>query len=134
MATGPVSGNGIAVSLTPGKVVYWTVNTQASWSQFVQLKDASGNIVFTATGASTGGHSPTQIGNGTFTVNSQNGNYKVYIGINNGASWSSILWDNMTLTLNGKQLCSNINFISEDGADQDYNDSCLTMSWFNSVG
>ena len=134
MTVGPVSGNGIAVTLVPGKLVYWTVNVQASWSQFVQLKDSAGNVIFTATGASTGGHSPTQIGNGSFPVNDQSGNYKLYIGFNNGQSWSSILWDDMTVYLGSKLICSNYNFIAEDSTDQDYNDSCVTMSWFVSVG
>jgi hypothetical protein len=134
MSVGPVSGNGIAITLVPGKIVYWTVNVQASYTQFVQLKDSAGNIIFTATGPSAGGHAPTQIGNGTFSVNDQSGNYKVYIGINNGQSWSSVLWDDMILYLGSKLMCSNFNFISEDATDQDYNDSCLTMTWFNSVG
>lgn len=134
MTVGPVSGNGIAISLVPGKIVYWTANAQATWNQFVQLKDSTGKVIFTATGASTGGHSPTQIGNGSFPVNDQSGKYKVYIGINNGQSWSSILWNDVLLYLGNTLICSNFNFIAEDGADQDYNDTCLTMSWFNSVG
>jgi hypothetical protein len=134
MSIGPVSGNGIALTLVRGKTIFWTVNTQATWNQFIQLRDSDGNVVFTATGASAGGHAPTQIGNGSFVAIDPVGQYMLYIGYNNGQSWSSVLWDDMVVNLGSSIICSNYNFVSEDGADQDFNDSHLSLSWFNSIG
>lgn len=133
MSVGPVSGNGIAVSLPPGKTAFWTATTQASYNQFVQLKDSGGNVVFTASGASLGGHSPTQIGSGGFVVD-DDGNYMLYIGVNNGASWSNVLWDDLIVYLGQTIMCSNFNFIAEDGADQDYNDIHVSLTWFARLG
>lgn len=133
MSVGPVSGNGISVALPSGKTAFWNVTVQASYTQFVQLKDSTGALVFQATGASTGGHSPTQIGQGNFVING-NTPYQLYVGTNGGRSWSSVLWDDMTVYLTDTIICSNFNFISEDGADQDFNDSCVSISWFNSIG
>ena len=134
MSVGPVSGNGIAIVLPPGKTAFWTVNTQASWNQFTQLRDSGGNVIFTAQGASTGGHSPTQIGSGSFQIQDQSGNYTLYIGINGGGSWSQVLWDDVTLALADTIMCSNFNFIAEDGADQDYNDTHVSLTWFARLG
>ncbi|MFE4124863.1 fucose-binding lectin II [Kosakonia sp. YIM B13605] len=133
MSVGPVSGNGIAITLPPGKTVFWTANVQASWAQYVQVRDFSNNPVFQANGASTGGHSPTQIGQGTF-VASGTGAYTVYLGYNNGQSWSQVMWEEMTLNIGSQIYFSSFNFIAEDGADQDFNDTCLTLTWFNSIG
>lgn len=131
MSLGPVSGGGIAVSLTQG-TVFWTVTSQAAWDQFVQLKDPSGNVVFTATGASPDVHSPTQIGQGSFA--SEDGDYQLFVGINGGQSWSSVIYDYVPVSVDGRILSSSFAFISEDGADQDYNDSCTTLSWFEYKG
>ncbi|MFJ5504737.1 hypothetical protein ACIPUO_11120 [Pectobacterium carotovorum] len=133
MSVGPVSGNGIVISLPQGKTVFWTVNVQASWQQFVQVRDSNNQLVFQASGASQGGHSPTQIGNGTF-VTTGNGAYTIYLGVNNGQSWSQVMWDEITLNIGNKVYSSSFNFITEDGADQDFNDTCLTLTWFNSIG
>lgn len=133
MSNGPVSGNGIAVALPPGKTVFWNVTVQATYSQYVVLNDPTGAQVFQATGASPGGHSPTQVGQGSFVVGG-NGGYTLYVGINGGQSWSQVLWDDMTVDLGGTVMCANLNFISEDGADQDFNDSAVSLTWFNSLG
>lgn len=133
MSVGPVSGSVISVALPPGKTVFWTVTAQASYNQFVKLIDGTGAAIFQSTGASTGGHAPTQIGQGSFVVNN-NGSYSLAIGINGGQSWSTVMWDDMTVNLGDTIICSNLNFIAEDGADQDFNDVCVSISWFNSIG
>lgn len=134
MSVGPVSGNGIPITLVAGKTVFWSVFAQAAWNQFVQLKDSRGNVVFTTAGASPGGHSPTQIGQSTFVVADQSGSYTLFIGINGGSAWQQVLWDQMDINLGANVYLSTYTFISEDGADQDYNDSCVTLSWFRSIG
>lgn len=133
MSVGPVSGNGVAITLPPGKTAIWTVTTQAAYNQYVRLNDSTGATVFQATGASPGGHSPNQIGEGTFVV-SQNGAYTLYVGVNGGQQWSQVIWDEITVSLGATMKCGNFNFISEDGADQDFNDSCVSITWFNSIG
>ncbi|OJX72134.1 hypothetical protein [Magnetospirillum sp. 64-120] len=133
MSVGPVSGNGIAITLSPGKTVFWTVTAQAAYNQFVQLKDVNGTVVFTATGSGGTGGTPKQIGNGSFTV-PNNANYTLYIGTNNGAQWSSVIWDADALVSGGSIYYETFNFISEDGGGTDYNDSCTTLSFFNSLG
>ncbi|WP_269714134.1 hypothetical protein [Caulobacter sp. NIBR2454] len=134
MSVGPVSGNGIALTIPTGKTVFWTVNVQASYSQFIKLCDSHGAVIFQATGASAGGHSPTQIGQGSFTAADASGNYTLYIGFNGGSSWSSVLWDDLVVNIGAQIYLSNYNFISEDGADQDFNDSHVSLTWFNSIG
>jgi hypothetical protein len=133
MSVGPVSGNSIPIVLPTGKTVFWSVIAQAANSQFVQLKHSSGLSLFIAEGASSGG-GPTQIGQGNFTIHDQSGNCTMFIGINGGASWSTVLWDDITISLGQNIMCSNFNFIGEDATDQDFNDSAVSMTWFNSVG
>ncbi len=133
MSNGPVSGGGIAVALPQGKSVFWTVTVQAADAQFVQLTDSQGGVVFTASGASPGGHSPTLIGNGTFVAEDPSG-YRLYVGTNGGQAWSIVLWDEIPLMMNGVTLSANYNFISEDGADQDFNDSHVSITWFETIG
>lgn len=133
MSYGPVSGNSIPIVLPTGKTAFWSVIAQAAYNQFVQLQDSGGNVIFTAQGASSGG-GPTQIGQGSFTVKDPSGNYTMSIGINGGSSWSTVLWDDITVSLGQNIMCSNFNFIAEDANDQDYNDSAVSLTWFNSVG
>lgn len=134
MSNGPVSGGGIAVAIPQGKTAFWTVTAQAAVSQFVQLRDSLGNVVFTASGASPGGHSPSQLGAGAFVANDPTGAYTLYVGTNGGQTWSSVLWDSIPLTLGGAVMNTTVNFISEDGADQDYNDSHTAITWFDRIG
>lgn len=133
MSFGPVSGNSIPIVLPPGKMVFWSVIAQAANSQFVQLKHSGGDVLFTAEGASSGG-GPTQIGQGNFTIHDQSGNCTMSIGVNGGLSWSTVLWDDITISLGQNIMCSNFNFIAEDANDQDFNDSAVSLTWFNSVG
>lgn len=134
MSNGPVSGNGIAITLPWGKTVFWSVTAQASWGQYVRLVDSHQSPVFSASGASTGGHSPTQIGAGSFMAPDSSGSYFLYVGTNQGLAWSNVVWDQIDLMANGTLTSRNFVFISEDGADQDYNDSYVSISWFNQRG
>ena len=133
MSIGPVSGNGITITLTPGKKVFWTVTAQSAGNQFVQLKDVNGTVVFTATGVGGANSDPKQIGSGSFVV-PNNPNYTLYIGINNGSSWNRVIWDTEALFSGSSIYYNSLTFISEDGSDNDFNDSCTTLSYFNSLG
>lgn len=133
MSNGPVSGKGLTVTLPPGKTVFWNVTVQATLDQYVVLADPTGAQVFSVSGASPGGHAPTQIGQGSFVVGPGSA-YTLYVGVNGGQAWSQVIWDLMTLDLGGATMCASLNVISEDGADQDFNDSAVAMTWFNSLG
>ncbi|HUC60389.1 MAG TPA: hypothetical protein VMF53_00375 [Alphaproteobacteria bacterium] len=132
MSVGPVSGNGIPFTLTSGKTCFWAVTVQASWTQFVQLKDPTGKVVFTASGSGGTGGAPKQIGAGNFVAIA--GNYMMYIGINNGQQWSQVIWDDDALTTGGTVYYQCSTFIAEDGGGTDYNDSCVQIAYFNSLG
>ncbi|WP_395945577.1 hypothetical protein [Brevundimonas sp.] len=133
MSIGPVPGGGIAVALPVGKTVFWAVTVQAAYDQFVQLTDSQGDIIFVASGGSPGGHSPTQIGHGSFVAQDPQG-YRLYVGTNGGQAWSSVIWDSTALEVGGVPTSTNYNFISEDGADQDFNDSHVSITWFETIG
>lgn len=135
MSNGPVSGNGIPIMLPPGMVIFWNATAQATFSQFVALNDASNNRIFSVEGASTDGHAPTVIGQGFFQVpSSVNGPYMLYLGTNGGSQWSNVIWTNDTLDNGGSNVMSRYIFGSEDGSDNDYNDTFLQMQWFARLG
>lgn len=134
MSNGPVTGDGIAITLPPGKIVFWSAMVQAARAQFVQVRDSAGQIVFTAAGASPDGHSPVQIGQGFFQPADPTGTYTVWLGTDNGANWSEVLWAQDAITLGGTAYLTQYVFGTEDGADQDYNDTFLQMQYFQSVG
>lgn len=134
MSNGPVTGNGIAITLPEKKFVFWSALAQAAFSQYVQLKDAAGNPVFTAQGASAAPGQPTQIGQGVFTVPTGGGDYTVWIGTNGGAKWSQVLWQSEAITLGSSVFYGSYCFIAEDSTDQDYNDTCLQLNWFQYIG
>lgn len=132
MTVTPVSGAAITVNLPPGKTAFWTIVAQASYPQYVQLLDSGGVQVFEVTGSSTGGRTPTQIGQGVFTVGPNP--YTLRMGYDGGRSWSTVLWGEQSLERDGVTLSGSLDFISEDGADQDFNDSHVSITWFNSIG
>lgn len=134
MSIGPVTGEGIAINLPVGKVVFWSATAQAANKQFVQLRDEGGNTVFTAEGASSDGHSPAQIGQGFFQVGGSTGNFTVWLGTNGGAQWSNVLWTQDVLAGASTIYMGKYVFTTEDAGDADYNDTFLQMQWFQFVG
>lgn len=131
MSTGPVPGNGVAIVLPVGAIVFWSAVVQAAENQFVQLQDSTGNAVFTAQGS---GISPTQIGQGFFQAADPSQAYTLWLGVDGGAQWSQVLWSQDTLN-NGSATCmTKYVFATEDGGDSDFNDTCLQMQWFAEVG
>lgn len=134
MSIGPVSGAGIPINLPTGKVVFWSAMVQAQYNQFIQVKDGSGNVIFTAEGASSGGGQPTQIGQGFFQAADPNGAYTVWLGTNGGQQWSQVLYMQDTLNSGPAIYLSKYLFNSEDAGDNDYNDTCLQMQWFQYLG
>ena len=134
MSIGPVTGNGIAVSFPQSKIVFWSLLVQASANQFVQVKDSSGTVIFTAEGASSSGGAPTQRGSGFFQAADPSNNYTVWIGTNGGQKWSQVLWTQDVITSGASIYSGKYIFTSEDWTDNDYNDSYLQMQWFQYVG
>jgi hypothetical protein len=134
MSIGPVPGNGIAVNLPVGKMVFWSVLVQSSANQFIQLKDSKGNVVFTAQGPSSSGGTPTQIGEGFFQASDSTNNYTVWIGINGGSQWTQVLYTQDAISLGASLYFGKYIFGSEDYTDNDYNDSYLQLQWFQYLG
>ncbi len=133
MSNGPVSGDGIALRLPFLRTICWTVTAQGEWNQFVWLQTRSGSQnFFTATGSSPDGH-PVQLGCGSFTGVAEE-NYMLYVGYDHGTRWSQVMWDVVPVTFAGTTFSATYNFIAEDGADQDYNDCCVTLTWFDRHG
>jgi hypothetical protein len=134
MSIGPVTGNRIAVNLPIGKIVFWSALVQSSANQFIQVQDSTGAVVFTTEGSSSSGGTPTQIGQGFFQAADTNDVYYIFIGTNGGQSWSNVLWTQDVLVNGAAILFGKYMFTSEDGSDNDYNDSYLQIQWFNFTG
>lgn len=134
MSIGPVPGNGIAVTLPAGKMMFWSVLVQSSANQFIQLKDSGGNVIFTTQGASSSGGTPTQIGQGFFQALDSTNNYTVWIGTNGGSKWSQVLYTQDAIALGASIYFGKYIFASEDWNDNDYNDSYLQLQWFEYLG
>lgn len=134
MAIGPVNGNGIAINIPSGKIVFWSALVQSSANQFIQLKDSSSNVVFTTQGASASGGTPTQIGEGFFQAADASGNYTIWIGTNSGQRYSQVIWSQDVITSGAMVYFGKYIFASEDYTDNDYNDSLLQLQWFQFVG
>ncbi len=133
MSIGPVSGGGINISIPPGKVVFWSALVQSSANQFIQVKNSQSTVIFTAQGASSSGGTPTQIGSGFFQADAV-GQYTIWIGTNNGQSWSQVLWTEDVITKGASVYFGKYVFASEDYTDHDYNDSYIQLQWFEYVG
>jgi hypothetical protein len=134
MSTGPVPGNGIPITIPAGKVVFWSALAQAAFVQFIELKDSSGVSVFSCQGASSDGHSPTLIGQGFFQGGDQSGNYTMWLGTNGGGQWSQVLWAQDAIASGGPPYLTRYVFGTEDGNDNDYNDTYLQLQWFEYLG
>ncbi|MBN3216848.1 fucose-binding lectin II [Pectobacterium polaris] len=133
MSIGPVSGGGIAISIPPGKVVFWSALVQSSANQFIQLKNSQSSSVFSVQGASSRGGTPTQIGSGFFQTDAV-GKYTIWIGTNGGQSWSQVLWAEDVITRGSSVFFGKYVFASEDSTDYDYNDSFIQLQWFENGG
>lgn len=135
MSNGPVSGNAIPVTIPLNKSVFWSAVAQATDDQYVKVTTKAGVLVFQQSGTSPDGHSPSQYGNGLFSTAAYNTtDYLVYIGINGGSTWQSVQYDQAVIVNAGNTYFTSLIFVSEDGSDNDYNDTCLTLNWFEYLG
>lgn len=122
---GPVAGNQIPALVLPiGTDVFYSAGVQAQWNQWAQLKDSQGNIIFTMSGSGT---DPKSIGAGYF--HTADTNYTLQIGINNGGSFSQVLWGEARLVMGGVLMCDQYIYAAEDGGGTDYNDTILILQW-----
>lgn len=135
MSNGPVTGNGIAISIPLNKSVFWSAVAQAAYSQYVKVTTAAGALVFEQSGTSPDGHSPYQYGNGLFSTAAYGTtDYLVYIGVDGGSRWQSVQWDQATIVNGAITYFTSVMFVSEDASDNDFNDTCLTLNWFEYLG
>ncbi len=130
---GPINGNQIPpLGLPQGNLCFYSGMVQSSVNQYIQLTDSKGVEVLVLTGASSTGGTPTPLGSGYFAINDSS--YTIKIGVNNGAGWSSVIYDQSSVDLNGAHYYQQYTFLSEDGGDGDYNDSSLSLYWFKGIG
>lgn len=130
---GPINGNQIPpLTLPQGNLCFYTGLVQSSLNQYIQLTDSQGVEVLVLTGTSSTGGTPTSLGSGYFAINDSS--YTIRIGLNNGTSWTSVLYDQSSVQLNGTSYFQQYTFLSEDGGDGDYNDASLSLYWFSRVG
>jgi hypothetical protein len=130
---GPISGNQIPpLSLPQGNICFYSGMVQSSLNQYIQLTDSKGTEVLVLTGSSSTWGTPTPLGGGYFTLSDST--YTIKIGLNNGASWSSVIYNQSSVDLNGAPFYQQYTFLGEDGGDGDYNDSSFLLYWFRSIG
>ncbi|WP_181699868.1 hypothetical protein [Chthonobacter albigriseus] len=140
MANGPVSGQSIVITLPAKAMVFWSATAQATFMQYVAVWAISPSggpdvLVFQATGTSPDGHSPANFGTGAFSTAAYGTtSFRVQVGVNGGASWQQVLWQETPLDLSGTTLFESFDFISEDGTDLDFNDTHLSLQWFSRLG
>lgn len=135
MSNGPVAGNAIPVTIPLNKSVFWSAVAQAAFDQYVKVTTAAGVLVFQQSGSSPDGHSPFQYGNGLFsTAAYSTTDYLVYIGVNGGSPWQSVQYDQAAIVNGSNTYFTSLIFVSEDSSDNDYNDTCLTLNWFEYLG
>ena len=140
MANGPVSGQSIMITLPASVMVFWAATAQAAYMQYVavwavQQSGGPDVLVFNSSGCSPNGHSPTNYGTGAFSTAAYGTtSYRVQIGVNNGASWQQVIWQETALNQSSVVLFESFDFISEDGTDQDYNDTHFSLQWFSRLG
>jgi hypothetical protein len=120
------------VFIPPGKYVFFSVVTQAEYQQVILLKDSAGHALISAAGMGTGGDPPTQIDAGTFLAQDQSGNYTM--SITGNSQPSQVIWDQLPLTVGQTVMSTTYVFNSEDGVDADFNDTCVTLTWFDQAG
>ena len=126
MSIGPVSGkNGIKITLPQNYTCFWAAFTQAAFIINLTIKDGNGNVVVNQSG---NGIHFNLLGANSFKVVQAN-IYTVYITANGGQD-VSILWGESQLIKGSNIYSSTLNFVGEDGVDQDYNDIFLCINWF----
>jgi hypothetical protein len=126
------TADAIPLQLVTGKNVFWTVTSQSGLPQQVTLTDSNNNKIFSASGPSTGGQGPTLIGNGTFTAKDISGNYFLSIYANNKPSQA--IYTEAPLNYKGMAMTTTYIVNSEDSTDNDYNDTCVILTWFQNAG
>jgi mannose-binding lectin len=109
-------------------ICVWSAFTQTIGNINIRITDSNGNPVVDQSGTGTGA---TVLGSGNFTTD-PNGN-TVYITCNGGGN-VTVLYSNTTLTYKGNVISESLVFAGEDGSDNDFNDVCLTITWFSKQG
>lgn len=126
------TADAIWIQLVQGKNVFWTVTTQAGLPQQVTLTDSEGHTIFSASGSNSGGQGPTLIDHGTFTANDPTDNY--YLAISGNGKPSQAIWTEAPLNFKGNAMTTTYIINSEDSDDNDYNDTCVMLTWFQNAG
>lgn len=118
------STNPINISLPQGKTVIVNFATNTTVQQSYSISDSSGTVVCKDSGTGTG---PTAHSSQTFTAN-EGGKYSVSI-IANGSN-EKVLMSESSVVYDGTVYAQSYTFVSEDASDNDYNDTFLSINWF----
>ena len=122
MSTSTKNPNSIWIPKT--KHAWWSFVVNASKEQYLTITDASSNSIVTKQGSGNG--APTFVDQGTFQ--STNPPYTVSIKSKNNEE--EVLHGETTILNQDKVMLQTHVMISEDSTDKDFNDSFVTVTWF----
>ncbi len=122
----PPTRDPIEVNLWPGRVAQWSLSTQAGFTQNLLIKDADGNILVNASDSGTKYFAKT----GTF----MGGKNPHTVAISANGKPSDVQAASSAMVLGGKATSKTYLFASEDLGDGDYQDSFVTLTWFEFHG
>lgn len=131
MSNGPYTSP-VQFNMPSGKGVVWIATTQSGLPQTVTVTDAAQNTVISASGPGDGGQAPNIIGYGVFTSSNAGETYTVSIEANGQPS--QIINDGLELGVGTTIMSGTWSFVSEDSSDNDFNDTSLTLTWFDKMG
>ncbi|MDC8012908.1 fucose-binding lectin II [Tahibacter soli] len=134
----PLSGNQISLSANPipaNVICVLSGYCQSAYTQFAQVQDQNGNVVAQITGGSIApGQMSPPTGQSISFKAAAGTTYTVSIGNtgNGGKSpkaYNTVLAQYQTIASGTSTYMGVWLFISEDGADKDFNDSTVQLSW-----
>jgi len=118
----------IDISIPAGKAVIVNFATNSSMNQAFNIADSTGTSVCSGSGTGTG---PAVQSSQVFTAET-GGVYKVTI--TGGGNEENVLTANCSAIDNGVIYAQSFVFVGEDATDHDFNDTFLSINWFQFNG
>ncbi len=118
----------IKISIPAGKPVIVNFATNASFNQSFSITNSNGVVECSGSGSGTG---PSVQDSQVFTA-TLGGEYSVVIEGNGSAE--KVLESSTSSVYNGTVYAQSYMFIGEDSTDSDYNDTFLSINWFQYNG
>lgn len=114
----------IKISIPAGKSVIVNFATNASFTQSFSITNSDNVVECSGSGSGVG---PVVQNSQVFTA-TLGGEYAVAILANGNAQ--EVLESSSSSVYNGTVYAQSYNFVSEDASDSDYNDTFLSINWF----